>query len=117
MVGIRPTWAARAAAFVADVLAAVVFCTLGAPVGYWGFLGLCSLHLGHLPRLDELLPPAVSFFLNALAGGFVGAGVRACHGSIDCKGAWAIAFFIAGLVVAPVMLLALMAYVMANRPY
>jgi hypothetical protein len=57
------------------------------------------------------------FFFNALAGGSIGAGVRTCHGAIDCKRAWAIAFFIAGIVVAPVRLLALMAYVMANRPY
>ena len=117
MVGTRTTWAARAAAFVADVLAAVVFCLLGAPVGYWGFLGLYSLDLGNLPRLDELLPPAVLFIFGALAGGFIGAGVRTCHGAIECTRAWAIAFFITGIVVAPVMLLALAAYVMANRPY
>jgi hypothetical protein len=117
MVGTRPTWIVRAVAFLTDVLAAVLFCTLGAPVGYWGFLGLCSLQSGDVPRLHELLPPAVLFFFNALAGGFVGAGVRACHGAIDGKSAWAMAFFIAGIVVGPVMLLALMAYVMANRPY
>jgi len=110
-------WIVRAAAFLADVLAAGLSCTLGAPVGYWGFLGLYFLHSGDLPRLDELLPPPVLFFFGAFAGGFIGIGVRACHGTIYSKLAWAIAFFIAGIVVAPIMLLALMAYVMSNRPY
>ncbi len=114
--GDRRTWIVRAAAFLRDVLVAVFWCTLGAPVGYWAFLVLYAVHMGSLPRLDEFWPPPVLFFFGAVAGGFLGTARRACRAEIR-QTPWAIRFFIAGIVAAPVMLLALAAYAMSGRPY
>ena len=116
MIGAWPAWIIRPGAFVRDVLVAVFSCTFGAPVGYWAFLVLHSLQTGSLPRRDELLPPPVVFFFGAVAGGFIGIVLRAFHTSVRQR-RWAIGFFIAGIVIAPLLLVALMAYVMSGRPY
>jgi hypothetical protein len=116
MIGAGPTWIIRPGAFVRDVLAAVLSCASGAPIGYWTFLVLYSVQTGSLPRRDEFLPPPVVIFFGAVAGGFIGIALRPFHTSIRQR-RWAIGFFIAGIVISPLMLIALMAYVMAGRPY
>ena len=83
----------------------------------WGFLVLYALQTGNLPRPDEILPPPVMFLFGVVIGAVFGIGVRASFGPIRCQRVWAFGFFIAGIVVTPIMLVALAAYAMSGRPY
>ena len=112
----RLAWIAPTAAFLKDALVAEFSFAWGAPVGYWVFLALCSVHTGSLPRLKEFVPPPVLILFGAAAGGLLGIAVRACHAPTRPM-TWAVGFFLGGAVITAVVLVALLAFAMSGRPY
>jgi hypothetical protein len=107
----------RALDFLRHAFIAAASCAVGGVVGYSAFVGIYSLHLARLPRVDELAPPAVVPSFGAAIGAIFGVGLQACVGAVRRPGLWAIGFLVAGGIAAPIAFIALVTYAMSGRPY